>query len=543
MSDHHKAAAKSADSNNVTAAGKLPVPSQMEAERTRLRNERIEAVKAEVADAAALRSKMIDAMRRKLEAQARLQGSHVTEMEESEESPQAFSPAPSIESLTVSLGETKPEAPPLPSSPVQEGAQELAPVSFKDIDVDSIFVPEAEANRRPLPPPKPNANFPKVWDEAFESAQRVENALARLQEALDRDERHAPRARKGGSVKLARSKRPRPLRVATLFTASFTIGISALILAYDWRSPISLESRLTELAHNVWPIETPKVPDPTPSAGAKSVEQPLAAAPAHKPKKLAIVRLETSDAEGRAGTDIPLSIAASGGGDMIELRILGVPDTAALSAGERAKDGSWLLKQEEQRNAALRVPAEVSGKLHLMVEALDQNSGDLATPPQELTVKIVPAKNVVESAPSGATPVIHIREVPAEVASSKEVPLAEPPGPDIELEALEEAAEAPAMALGIDDPSRPLIARGDALMELGDVAAARSFYDRAFDLGNLRAARSIARTYDPVVLGSMKVQGLRGDAAKALEWYRKAEKAGESDAAQAIAALEIFLGQ
>ena len=80
-------------------------------------------------------------------------------------------------------------------------------------------------------------------------------------------------------------------------------------------------------------------------------------------------------------------------------------------------------------------------------------------------------------------------------------------------------------------------------MELGDIAAARSFYDRAFDLGNLRAARSIARTYDPVVLGSMKVQGLRGDAARALEWYRKAEKAGESDATQAIAALEIFLGQ
>lgn len=140
-------------------------------------------------------------------------------------------------------------------------------------------------------------------------------------------------------------------------------------------------------------------------------------------------------------------------------------------------------------------------------------------------------------------PAVHLREIPTEVASSKEVPLAEPPTQDIELAAVEEAAEEPAMAIGINDPSRPLIARGDALMELGDVVAARSFYDRAFDLGNLRAARSIARTYDPVVLGSMRVQGLRGDPAKALEWYRKAEKAGAPEAAQAIVALETFLGQ
>jgi TPR repeat protein len=87
------------------------------------------------------------------------------------------------------------------------------------------------------------------------------------------------------------------------------------------------------------------------------------------------------------------------------------------------------------------------------------------------------------------------------------------------------------------------MARGDALMELGDVASARSFYDRAFDLGNSRAARSVARTYDPLVLATMNVQGLRSDPARALEWYRKAEKAGEPDAAQSIAALETLLGQ
>jgi TPR repeat protein len=35
---------------------------------------------------------------------------------------------------------------------------------------------------------------------------------------------------------------------------------------------------------------------------------------------------------------------------------------------------------------------------------------------------------------------------------------------------------------------------------------------------------------------------MRADPAKALEWYRKAEKAGEAEATQAIAVLENFLG-
>jgi hypothetical protein len=545
VSDHPITAANSTDSNNETLPGKFLAPSQADAQRARLRNERIEAIKAEVADAAILRSKMIEAMRRRLEAQARQQTSSEEAISAKEEPEESAKPpaAPTAEALTSSLGNVEAAAPPVPPPPSKMAMPETPVAAVNDVDIDSIFVPEAEANqRRAVPPLKaPARGFPEVWDEAFQSAQRVESALARLQEALAKDERHSRRARKGAG-KSARPRRPRPLRVATLFTASFMIGISAVIFAYDWRSPISLESQVTNLFRDFWPAETVKIASQTAPAKVKSVEKPLAAEPVQKPKKLALVKLVASDVQGRAGSDIPLDVQTSGGGDKVDLRILGVPDTVRVSTGKRASDGSWLLTSQQIKNAALRIPAEVSGKLQLTVEALDQKSGDLATPPQELVVKIAPAKTAVEPASSAITPVVHLREIPTEVASAKEVPLAEPP-PNIELAAVEEAAEAPAMAIGISDPSRPLLARGDALMELGDVVAARSFYDRAFDLGNLRAARSIARTYDPVVLGSMKVQGLRGDPNKALEWYRKAEKAGEPDAAQAIAALETFLGQ
>jgi TPR repeat protein len=152
-------------------------------------------------------------------------------------------------------------------------------------------------------------------------------------------------------------------------------------------------------------------------------------------------------------------------------------------------------------------------------------------------VKIDPSQIIVEPAASKITPVSTRVEgavaLPAPPSAVAGLPVAE----SDELASAEEAAVAPAMAIGIDDPARSLMARGDALMAIGDVVSARSFYDRAFSIGNVRAAWSIARTYDPLVLAALRVQGLRANPAKALEWYRKAETGG-AEVAQAIGAME-----
>jgi hypothetical protein len=187
----------------------------------------------------------------------------------------------------------------------------------------------------------------------------------------------------------------------------------------------------------------------------------------------------------------------------------------------------------------LEVPREAAGNLLLTIEAVERSSGDLAAPPREIRVKIDPDEIVVEPAASKITPVSTRREEPVALPVPEPEIAALPVAESDDMASIEEAAEAPAMAIGIDDPARALMARGDALMELGDVVSARSFYDRAYDLGNARAARSIARTYDPLVLTALKVQGLKADPAKALEWYRKAD--GEPEVAQAITALEELL--
>ncbi len=578
MSEHHQKAAAQPASHKPEAHD--DEHASQPTDRTRIRNQRLEAVKAQVADAAALRSKMIEAMRRKLAAEARLQAAGAGgEQDRARPGGESYSLVP-VEVPPQRLEESAPvpavyplvrRAGPLPGdTPASPEPASAEPASTGD-ELDSIFAPvSALRPQRPefraSPPRTLATGVPEIWDDARESAQRVENALARLKEALARDENFDRRPPKAGKARSLRTARPRPLRVATLFAASFMIGISATIFAYDWYSQTSVEDRLAALIGQLLPAKAAVVAASNKVAvpAAKSAEKPLAATGAiRRAKALATVKLETFDAQGSADADIPLSIRALGGSDeqLLDIRLAGLPREAALSSGRRQADGSWLVGTDGQSGLTLRVPPEASGNLKLTVEAWEEKTGELAAPPQEITVKIAPARMVVEPAASPIAPVSNTRDAPQPLAAPtplaapepspapeplaapKQALAAVPPSPALELAAVEEAAEAPAMALGIDDPSRPLMARGDALMELGDVASARSFYDRAFDLGNSRAARSVARTYDPLVLATMNVQGLRSDPARALEWYRKAEKAGEPDAAQSIAALKTLLGR
>jgi tetratricopeptide (TPR) repeat protein len=559
VSENHKqATAHSA--NDQFESNRALSRSPRELDRSQMRGQRIEAVKAEVADAAALRSKMIEAMRRKLESEARhqaeggshapgeLQGEQIAAQATNKASEGRWQTSPPATPPTQQLART---TKPIPAIYAVKRPPSRSPEASDGNEADSIFAPETGINApgdEPRPPqPRPlNSSDPEIWDEAFQSAQRVEKALARLTQALAQDEGFARKEAKPSKAKTARGRSPRPLRVVALFAASFMIGISAIILAYDWYAGASVEKRLVQFLDQLLPGKPEALASNSAPLAAQPAEKPLAArATVTSQKTLATVKLEAFDAQGKADANIPLSIHAIGTTpeQAVDIRLAGLPGDAELSAGQRQADGSWLLKPGEQSGLTIQVPSEASGNLLVAVEALEQKTGELAAPPQEIRIKIAPAKIVVEPAGSAITPVMNLRESPAPLPPAEKKIATELPPAELQIAAIEETAEVPAMAIGIDDPARPLMARGDALLDLGDVVSARSFYDRAFELGNVRAARSIARTYDPMVLASMKVQGLRADPAKALEWYRKAEKAGESDAAQAIAALETFLQQ
>jgi TPR repeat protein len=74
-----------------------------------------------------------------------------------------------------------------------------------------------------------------------------------------------------------------------------------------------------------------------------------------------------------------------------------------------------------------------------------------------------------------------------------------------------------------------LARRGQELLAVGDIVAARRFFERAAEAGNAPAATGAGRTYDPLYLRQV-ARGLRGDPDKAADWYLKAVALGDSEA-------------
>jgi TPR repeat protein len=82
-----------------------------------------------------------------------------------------------------------------------------------------------------------------------------------------------------------------------------------------------------------------------------------------------------------------------------------------------------------------------------------------------------------------------------------------------------------------------LLNLGKNLMASGDFAAARIVLRRAVDAKNAEAALALAATYDPFVLRELKVYGFTGDAAMARTWYEKAAELGSPVASRRLEIL------
>jgi hypothetical protein len=87
------------------------------------------------------------------------------------------------------------------------------------------------------------------------------------------------------------------------------------------------------------------------------------------------------------------------------------------------------------------------------------------------------------------------------------------------------------------DPAlqRTLLDRGDTMLTLGDILAARLLYQRAAESGVAIAAFKLANTYDPAFLVEHQdLRSVRPDVQQATMWYRKAQELGEPHAEQRL---------
>jgi TPR repeat protein len=75
------------------------------------------------------------------------------------------------------------------------------------------------------------------------------------------------------------------------------------------------------------------------------------------------------------------------------------------------------------------------------------------------------------------------------------------------------------------------------MLALGDLSAARRFYERAATLGSARAATALGNTYDAAFLASIQAKGIVADEVAAITWYRKAAALGDTEAARQLKRL------
>jgi hypothetical protein len=90
----------------------------------------------------------------------------------------------------------------------------------------------------------------------------------------------------------------------------------------------------------------------------------------------------------------------------------------------------------------------------------------------------------------------------------------------------------------VSESARRLCAQGLIALAAGDIVGARLYLERAADSGDIRAFMVLGETYDPASLARMGVLGIKGDAARARDYYAKALAAGMGAARERMAALE-----
>ena len=85
--------------------------------------------------------------------------------------------------------------------------------------------------------------------------------------------------------------------------------------------------------------------------------------------------------------------------------------------------------------------------------------------------------------------------------------------------------------------AKDLLAKGDRLLEKGDIVAARAMYQRAAEMGSGTAALTLGATYDPNRLWSLGALGMVGNRERARQWYARASELGQPEAKARLTAL------
>jgi hypothetical protein len=231
---------------------------------------------------------------------------------------------------------------------------------------------------------------------------------------------------------------------------------------------------------------------PYESGPLKSPQAWIASAPPPatvQPKKdvrglsVALTALETVQAE--AGKEVPFSIAINSADPLpprATINIEGMPEGATFSNGRSYGDTAWTLRPDEI-GADLRLRLPNVGQTDLRIDLLAADGELIASAFTHVNITTDP----------NAAFLLRPEE---------------------------------------RDRISDLMIHGHKMVEVGYLAGARAYFRRAAEAGSGDAAVALGDTYDPAFIESIGAHGIKADVAQARTWYERARELG-SEAAKA----------
>jgi hypothetical protein len=225
----------------------------------------------------------------------------------------------------------------------------------------------------------------------------------------------------------------------------------------------------------------------------------------------AALGVEVEDITGAPGEALPMKISippdALDSSGLVMIR--GVPEALSFAPGFRT-GSTWMVSLKELNELKLMVPDDFQGEFTIEVIFVIGTSNRRES--RTASVTIAP---VVAAAPE---PEPEVSPTAVDIAPAITGAVAAPPEPSPDAEA-------------------SMLERAASLLSNGDVAAARLLYEHMASKGSSLAALSMARSYDPAILPSLGVIGMRPDEAEARRWYERAASLGSRPAALRLEAL------
>jgi hypothetical protein len=239
-------------------------------------------------------------------------------------------------------------------------------------------------------------------------------------------------------------------------------------------------------------------------------------------------------AEPGVANPLPIQIAGNDLPKNSFIRIRGLPASATLSEGHQIAAGSWAVPLSALPTLKLTAPISDTGRTQLTITLVGIDGTVWAESTSSLAA--VPAASIPLGTQDPQPPQTTVATVGPAGAPPPDPPAANRRGvPDAGAAAA--APQAPPLSAEDMERATRFVRRGDQLMQEGDVAGARLYYQRAVDIGLAKAAISLAETYDPGELSRWPVIGLQPDVEAAREWYERALQLGAAEAGERLRRL------